>query len=476
MSQTVIVLQDSVVLAVKGTEGRKPSIQIAKKIAVTGFGDPYEKWRDALVSLKQEMELSKVRIVLPASLCSTKIIRVPYAKGKKLDEIVKHETADSFKDGVYDYIILQSDKKDGLSICCGNIEKTVSDRVGALFANLGITVTGMTIPLEGYLKVIGLTSNYKNKTAIFLFFDEDGVMRILMQDGNYRFSGKSRIFSEPGGEEYGMEIARNISGIMQFQSASKSGAPITDVYYTGCNISYFKAAEERITEMGLSLHAMNINGLAQMQAGLSTSDWIPAIGAMISGNGGKHELNLISEEETDAPKKKQSVFKAIMFPLIALILCIAAAVVIGVLDYGTKARNNKLLSWIESEDVSTKYRTALELENDNKRLLNAIDSINESNENLAVYPNVTVSLWKRIQKAGGKDISSELCGYDSETGVLNFIAKSPKVIDIPSYVLKLQNTGVFYNVAYTGYIYDKGSYQLFLSCILKADETGGEQR
>ena len=60
--------------------------------------------------------------------------------------------------------------------------------------------------------------------------------------------------------------------------------------------------------------------------------------------------------------------------------------------------------------------------------------------------------------------------------MLNFIAKSPKVIDIPSYVLKLQNTGVFYNVAYTGYIYDKGSYQLFLSCILKADETGGEQR
>ena len=189
MSQTVIVLQDSVVLAVKGTEGRKPSIQIAKKIAVTGFGDPYEKWRDALVSLKQEMELSKVRIVLPASLCSTKIIRVPYAKGKKLDEIVKHETADSFKDGVYDYIILQSDKKDGLTVCCGNIEKTVSDRVGALFAHLGITVTGMTIPLEGYLKVIGFTSNYKNKTAIFLFFDEDGVMRILMQDGNYRFSG-----------------------------------------------------------------------------------------------------------------------------------------------------------------------------------------------------------------------------------------------------------------------------------------------
>ena len=476
MSQTVIVLQDSVVLAVKGTEGRKPSIQIAKKIAVTGFGDPYEKWRDALVSLKQEMELSKVRIVLPASLCSTKIISVPYAKGKKLDEIVKHETADLFKDGVYDYITLQSDKKEGLTVCCGNIEKAVSDRVGALFANLGIAITGMTIPLEGYLKVIGLVPNYKEKTAIFLFFDEDGVMRILMQNGSYRFSGKSKIFSEPGSEEYGMEIARNISGIIQFQSASKTGVPINDVYYTGCNMSYFKDAKERITDMGLSLHAMDINGLAQMPAGLSTSDWIPAIGAMMGGTGGKQELNLIGEEEADAPKKKQSVFRIIMFPLIALLLCIAATVVTVVFDFGVRARNDDLLSWMESEDVSTKYSTALSLENDNRRLSNAIESINESNENLAVYPNVTVALWKKIQKAGGKDISSELCGYDSETGVLNFIAKSPKVIDIPSYVLKLQNTGVFYNVAYTGYIYDKGSYQLFLSCILKEDETGGEQK
>lgn len=91
-----------------------------------------------------------------------------------------------------------------------------------------------------------------------------------------------------------------------------------------------------------------------------------------------------------------------MFPLIALVLCIAAAVVIGVIDYGTRVQNNKLLSWIESEDVSTKHRTALELENDNRRLSNAIESINESKENLAVYPNMTTSLWKKVQKAGGK--------------------------------------------------------------------------
>lgn len=40
MSQTVIVLQDSVVLAVKGTEGRKPSIQIAKKDSCYGIWRP----------------------------------------------------------------------------------------------------------------------------------------------------------------------------------------------------------------------------------------------------------------------------------------------------------------------------------------------------------------------------------------------------------------------------------------------------
>ena len=61
-------------------------------------------------------------------------------------------------------------------------------------------------------------------------------------------------------------------------------------------------------------------------------------------------------------------------------------------------------------------------------------------------------------------------------------AKSPRpgdssaVIDIPAYVRKLSETGLFSTVNYSGYSYDDGEYSLMLSCVLKGAETGGEDQ
>ena len=55
-------------------------------------------------------------------------------------------------------------------------------------------------------------------------------------------------------------------------------------------------------------------------------------------------------------------------------------------------------------------------------------------------------------------------------------AVSQKVIDIPTYVQKLQKTGLFASLDYTGYTYQsqEKTYSLALSCILKSDETETE--
>ena len=59
---------------------------------------------------------------------------------------------------------------------------------------------------------------------------------------------------------------------------------------------------------------------------------------------------------------------------------------------------------------------------------------------------------------------------DAATGALQFDAQSGSVIDIPSYVLKLQKTGLFRKVDYTGYTYEDGVYVLSLNCILLGEE------
>ena len=63
---------------------------------------------------------------------------------------------------------------------------------------------------------------------------------------------------------------------------------------------------------------------------------------------------------------------------------------------------------------------------------------------------------------------------DISTGTLTYNAVSRQVIDIPVYVQKLENTGLFESVDYNGYSYDNEQYTLMLSCVLKAEEVGGD--
>ena len=53
--------------------------------------------------------------------------------------------------------------------------------------------------------------------------------------------------------DFGTEIVRNISGIMQFYRGSREEDPITDVYYVGCDQDDFEAAVEELRNMNLQV-------------------------------------------------------------------------------------------------------------------------------------------------------------------------------------------------------------------------------
>ena len=74
-----------------------------------------------------------------------------------------------------------------------------------------------------------------------------------------------------------------------------------------------------------------------------------------------------------------------------------------------------------------------------------------------------------IEDVGGQDMEVKIQTMDMETGTLTFNAVSRKVIDIPVYVQKLEDTGLFYSVDYTGYSYNDSVYTLMLTCGRGAD-------
>ena len=68
---------------------------------------------------------------------------------------------------------------------------------------------------------------------------------------------------------------------------------------------------------------------------------------------------------------------------------------------------------------------------------------------------------------GGSQIGLQITDFDAETGLLLFDANSLAVIDVSNYILRLQETGLFHTVDYTGYIFEDGWYTLSLSCTME---------
>ena len=99
----------------------------------------------------------------------------------------------------------------------------------AMCQEAGIVINGITIPLEGYLQILRQQESYWHTTSVYLFFQEESMISILCRNGRYLYSSRSRIFSERGTLDFGTEIVRNLSGILQFYTGRNEN-PITHVY------------------------------------------------------------------------------------------------------------------------------------------------------------------------------------------------------------------------------------------------------
>ena len=155
-----------------------------------------------------------------------------------------------------------------------------------------------------------------------------------------------------------------------------------------------------------------------------------------------------------------------------LVLCIVVWGVFLRMNLSLSGRTDDINDWLNDPSVIEQYNEANEKQQYNDTLVQGLQQVQNLTDALATYPNVDSVLMAKIGAAGGEQVSMVLTGYDASTGALQFEAQSSSVIDIPSYVLKLQKTGLFQKVDYTGYAYDEGVYVLSLNCIL---QSGGEE-
>lgn len=476
MSDTILVLQDESILAATGKMGRTPKVENVLRIPIEGYGDAFGQWKEALIKYNQQYHPDSVKLVLPASYSSSRMTQIPYATGRQLTKMAEKIVEDqaAAEEAAYDYAVVQTDKKKGTSLCCGGVEFNVIATLVGMCSELQIKVKDITIPIEGYLKVLAQAKAYKDKTAIFLIFEENSVTSILYQEGVYLYSTRSRIFSERGTLNFGTEIVRSISGILQFYSTTNSLVPITDVYYAGCMEDDFEVSIEGIQNMNLKVAPMQVD--IPIASGQKAEDWLTCIGAMMTDK--KKNINLYQIWNASAKEEtveKKHIGQHILFPAITFAVCLAAWGVVMLWNHTTSNKIDEINSWIEDDAVQEEYQSANALKTQSDTLATAITQVDQMKQNLATYPDLTAEMIGKIVDVGGSDMAVSIRTMDAQTGTLTFNATSKKVIDIPAYVKKLRGTGLFSSVDYSGYNYEDEEYSLVLSCVLKEAETGGEE-
>lgn len=477
MSQTVIVFSEDCILAASGREGKYPVLSGTKRIGLQMQGDSFERWGQALKELPGEWKTGQAHLVLPVGMCSSRVLKLPYAKGKQLADMASKEMADSFRNEVADYSIVSADKKNGVDICVGGADAGQLDGFRSICKDAGIAIGGISVPMEGYLHILQQLDSYYNRTAIYLFFEEGSMVSVLCQDGRYLYSGRSRLFSEPGTLDFGTEIVRSISGILQFYASEKRENPITDVYYAGCPAGDFEVSVEGIENMNLKTAPMAVSQKISVPPGQTAADWIPCIGAMMRNGRAEKRIDLYRANKKlfEKGEKQQGIGKHLLFPAAVFVLCMIPTLIFFILNKITLNEIQKKQEWIVSEEVQGQYNQALELERQLADIESSIAAVEVTGQNLSVYPELSNDVLHRIENAGGAGIECRITGYDASTGVLTFQANSRKVIDVPDYILKLKDSGLFHTVNYTGYDYDNEWYSLSLSCAMEGKISGKAQ-
>lgn len=228
MNTTVLALQEEQVLVAVGKSGAQPSVQALYSAPAHGGG--MENWEKAIGALWQQHRLPTrgITLVLPDEAVSTKTITAPSMAENKLEELVRHEMRPREDQLVAaDYVPLGTDAEGRQQLFCAACRKETMEEYLAMTDRLGLRLQSVTVTMAGRLKLLHAMQSMQGKTCIWLCFEGSSVLSLLVENGEYRYSSRSRIFSEPGTVDFGTEMTRNVSGTMQFHTASRSGGTLT---------------------------------------------------------------------------------------------------------------------------------------------------------------------------------------------------------------------------------------------------------
>lgn len=283
MNTTVLALQEEQVLAAVGRPGAKPSVQALYRAPAHGGG--MENWERAVGALWQAHDLPTrgITLVLPDEAVTTHTVTAPRMPESRLEELVQHEMrAHDGQPVAADYLPLGTDADGRQQLFCAACRKDTMAGYLAMADRLGLRLGSVTVPMAGRLRLLRAMPSLQSMTFVCLCFEGSSVLSLLVENGAYRYSSRSRVFSEPGTLDFGTEMTHSVSGTMQFHTTGRPASPLTDVFYAGCPDDDFEVCLAGIRELGLRVSRLpECPAFRTLPNGERLSDWLGCAEALI---------------------------------------------------------------------------------------------------------------------------------------------------------------------------------------------------
>ena len=287
MNTTVLALQEEQVLAAVGRPGAKPSVQALYRAPAHGGGmENWEKGGRRTLAGSIDLPTRGITLVLPDEAVTTHTVTAPRMPESRLEELVQHEMrrARRISRSAADYLPLGTDADGRQQLFCAACRKETMAGYLAMADRLGLRLRQRYRPhgRTAHACCAPCQSHAKHRPVVCLCFEGSSVLSLLVENGAYRYSSRSRVFSEPGTLDFGTEMTRSVSGTMQFHTTGRPASPLTDVFYAGCPDDDFEVCLAGIRELGLRVSRLpECPAFRALPNGERLSDWLGCAEALI---------------------------------------------------------------------------------------------------------------------------------------------------------------------------------------------------
>lgn len=420
-----------------------------------------------------------VRLVINSSQFTTKVTQAPVQKPKQMMEYVSREFTDvgRISDPVYGYFPLPGhrDRKAKVqNIFAMAAERGFLQYYIELFGRLGIMVDNVESAAGAVIRLLGQLPQVKESTCVVQFVDDVTLMNFLILDGEYVYSSRSRIFSEPGTPGFAGEVTRAVSDILQFAKAQNLPQEILTVYAAGIPSQDWVAYEENIGMINRNIQVGELESGRNIQIADSSdpyrtfSNFALAVGGFIQTDARMSLMSQMSfDPKKEAAKRKRRRMMIPLFIVGGVMLTVIGLAIINVVTLTWQLRQVEDYNWSDEVVSACDRYDSLNQE------IRAMSSLNNSmlglQEEVLQYPRVDSGIEELIEESALGLVTARLSSYQSETGVISFDTSAPDVYLIHQFIHLLSDKAVFASVDYTGYSQDtEGTWRVKVNCTMAA--------